>query len=118
MGQPHEYKVQIDGKTENVDKIIEERNKKEMLDALKKYMPIGSIVKIRGSFRKYMIAGFNSNIEKTIYDYLACEYPFGFDNHHENVRFNHDEIESVYHIGFINNQEKKFKEELLGDNER
>lgn len=108
-----EYTVKVNGSSENIGEKIQQRSNEELVNAMKKYMPIGSIVKIRDSFKKYMIMGFNSKFDDKIYDYLACEYPFGLDSEHKSDVFNHNQIEKVFHIGFVNNQEKNFKLELL-----
>jgi len=80
-------------------------------------MPVGSIVKIKGSFKKYIIIGFKYEANNKIYDYLFCEYPFGIDSNHKTHMFNHEEIEKIFHIGFINHQEKSFKADLIDDEE-
>ena len=110
-----DYKFIIDGKTENVAERIEQRKNEEIANAMKKYMPIGSIVKIKESFKNYMIIGFNHEMKEELYDYISCEYPYGVDGEHGTFVFNHNQIDKVLHIGFVNNQEKSFKAELIGD---
>lgn len=111
-----ECKFEIKGSKENVGEIIQQRNREELARAMDKYMPIGSVVKIQDSYKNYMIIGFNYNLNNRSYDYLACEYPFGIDSNHQSKVFDHNQIEKVFHIGFVNNQEKKFKSDLLENN--
>ncbi len=113
VADAREYKFKVNGSSENVGKKIQQRSNEELVNAMKKYMPIGSIVKIGDSFKNYMIMGFNPKVDNKIYDYLACEYPFGLDSNHQSSVFNHNQIEKIFHIGFVNNQEKSFKSELL-----
>lgn len=114
LANDKEYRFKISGSSENVEEKIQQRSNEELANAMKKYMPIGSIVRIKNSFKNYMIIGFNHKLDNTTYDYLACEYPFGVDLNHQNTLFNHNQIEKVFHIGFINNQEKSFKSHLTG----
>ena len=91
-----------------------ENNKKNIIsENLKKYMPIGSVVRVDNSDQLCMIIGFqyidNNNNE---YDYLASYYPYGIDKQHSLVFFNHSQILSTYHIGYINALERNFKESL------
>lgn len=113
-----EYEFNIEGSAKNVSERIQRRNNEELSKAMEKYMPIGSVVKIKNSFNNYMLIGFNCEKGNERYDYLACEYPFGLDVNHQITAFNHDQIEKIFHIGFVNNQEKSFKVQLnqISDN--
>ena len=104
-----EYVFKNNSTSNNFAEEIQKRRMDEMANAMKKYMPIGSVVKIAESFKNYMIIGFDCKIAEKIYDYLACEYPFGIDSNHRSCGFNHEQIEKVFYIGFVNNQEKIFK---------
>lgn len=108
-----EYKFKINDLSDNVGERIQQRSNEELVNAMKKYMPIGSVVKIGNSFKNYMIMGFNYKVGNKIYDYVACEYPFGLSAENKSCAFDHAQIEKVFHIGFVNNQEKSFKTKLL-----
>ena len=87
-----------------------------MKEIKEKYLPIGTVVILKGATKRLMIAGFcaidNSNKEK-IWDYSGCMYPEGFLNSDQICLFNHDQIEKVYHIGLSNDaEEKEFKKTL------
>lgn len=114
IADKHEYNFRINGVSENVAERIEQRKKEELSQAMQKYMPIGSVVKIKDSFQYYMIIGFNYKSNDGKFDYLACQYPYGVDIEHSTTSFNHEDIEKIFHIGFVNNQEKHFKAELIG----
>ena len=80
-----------------------------------KFLPIGSIVLLKGGTKKAMVTGFCSVAaeDKTkIYDYTGCIYPEGYLDFDQVCLFDHDQIEKVYHLGYIDEEEKNFKEEL------
>ena len=118
VAHKNEYKVNIDGNTENIAEIIKKRSEQDIQLAMKKYMPIGSVVKLKESLKKYMIIGFKDIDEKELYDYLGCEFPYGVKKNAENKKFNHEDIDRVYYIGFFNEQAKSYRDELNGENER
>lgn len=80
-----------------------------------KFLPIGSVVLLKGGTKKAMITGFCSvaSEEKTkIYDYTGCIYPEGYLDFDQVCLFDHNQIEKIYHLGYIDDEEKSFKEEL------
>ena len=112
LGRDGEFKFGT--KEDNVDfqQILQEREENNKIDALEKYMPIGSVVKVKGNINKYMIIGFKDVNNEKSKDYLACIYPYGVDKTHRIYFFNNLQIEKVYFIGYINNQEREFKKDL------
>ena len=116
--QEGEYEFEIDGSKNGVIQRMLDREKSELLEAMKKPMPIGSVVTLYDDYNKYMIVGFNYNNGDTIKDYLGCRYPYGIDEENKTIGFNHSQIDRVYFIGYVNNHEKTFKNKLKEDNER
>ena len=87
-----------------------------MKEIKEKYLPIGSVVILKGATKRLMISGFcaidNSNTNK-IWDYSGCIYPEGFINSNQICLFDHEQIEKIYHIGLLNDaEEKEFKTNL------
>ncbi|MCR4908840.1 MAG: DUF4176 domain-containing protein [Lachnospiraceae bacterium] len=78
-------------------------------------LPIGSIVLLRGAKRKLMITGRILSDEKLeqIYDYVGCLYPEGNTGEENQYFFNRDAIERVCFIGCQDEEELKFKSEIL-----
>ncbi len=80
-----------------------------------KYLPLGTIVKLKTGTKKVMITGFcmydNNNGHK-LYDYCGCLYPEGMLSNREAHLFNHSDIEKVCHLGVSDEEEKKFKVNL------
>jgi len=80
----------------------------------KKYLPIGTIVNLKSDKKNLMISGFCiiSQDDNKMYDYIACLYPEGMLDPNKSIVFDHHEIENVHFLGYINDEEKKFKTEL------
>lgn len=80
-----------------------------------KYLPIGTVVMLKGGTKRVMITGFcvmqESDKEK-VWDYSACLYPEGMLSSTQNCLFNHDQIEKVYYLGLIDEEEEEFKKKL------
>lgn len=80
-----------------------------------KYLPIGTIVLLKGGKKRAMITGFCSvaqeNQEK-IYDYSGCVYPEGYLSSNQVCLFDHDQIEKIFFVGYEDDEEKIFKDKL------
>ena len=81
-----------------------------------KYLPIGTVVVLKGATKRIMITGFASmspETGETIFDYSGCIYPEGFMSYNEVCVFNHEQIEKVYFKGYVDDEETNFKKELV-----
>ena len=80
-----------------------------------KYLPIGTVVLLKGGKKRAMITGFCSvaqeNQEK-IYDYSGCVYPEGYLSSNQVCLFDHDQIDKIFFVGYEDDEEKAFKEKL------
>ena len=85
IGNDNEYKFKINGTEDNIAAKINTRKQYEMTEGMQKYMPIGSILSIKGQDDLIMIIGFNYISNNIISDYLGCTYPYGIDNEHKNL---------------------------------
>ena len=80
-----------------------------------KYLPIGTVVMLKGGTKRVMITGFCAIEEKNgnkMWDYSGCMYPEGFLSSNETCLFDHEQIEKVYHFGLIDEEEEEFKAKL------
>lgn len=80
-----------------------------------KFLPIGSVVLLKGGTKKAMVTGFCSVVaeDKTkMYDYTGCVYPEGYIDFNQICLFNHEQIEKVFHYGYEDEEEAEFKKEL------
>lgn len=86
------------------------------MEIQEKYLPIGTVVILKGGKKKVMITGFISVAveagNEKVYDYSGCIYPEGFLSSDQVCLFNHEQIEQVFYLGFVNEEEKEFKEKL------
>lgn len=86
-----------------------------MNEKYKKFLPIGTVVLLKGGTKRIMIMGFcpvAENDQTKIYDYSAVLYPEGYLRPDQICLFNHEQIEKIYCLGLSDDEEKKFKEEL------
>ena len=73
-------------------------------------LPIGSVVLLRGGQTPIMIAGLcQMTLTKEgeggeLYDYVGVPYPIGFTRADEMVQFDHEAVERVLGIGFMNEE--------------
>lgn len=82
----------------------------------KKFLPIGTVVMLKGGKKRVMITGFyatSGNNKEKIWDYSGCLYPEGYLSSKQTGLFDHEQIEKVYHMGLADDEEEKeFKKTL------
>jgi len=82
---------------------------------MKNYLPIGSVVLLKGGNKRVMIYGrqqFQAATGKE-WDYIACLYPEGNINEEYMYLFNEEEIQKIFFLGFQDEEEENFKEKIL-----
>ena len=88
-----------------------------MMELDKKYLPIGTVVMLKGGDKRLMIIGFRAvssddigeeGIDK-VWDYSACVYPEGLISSNAIYVFDHNQIEEIYSLGYKDEEEKAFK---------
>ncbi len=90
---------------------------------MKKLLPIGSVVSLKGATKSVMIIGIlQGDEEGNRFDYISCLYPEGYIDQETFFLFNHDDIEQVEFLGCINAEMQVYMERLkqqgaLGSNE-
>ncbi len=81
-----------------------------------KFLPIGTVVLLKGGKKRLMITGYcpMGNGEKAgmVYDYAGCIYPEGMIFAENIAAFNHEQIETVYQKGLIDEEFNTFHEKL------
>ena len=80
-----------------------------------KFLPVGTVVMLKGGKKRLMITGFyvmDGEKNDKIYDYCGCLYPEGVVSADKNALFNHEQIEKIYYMGYIDEEEKEFKSKL------
>lgn len=80
-----------------------------------RFLPVGTVVMLKGGSKRVMIAGFCAMSEEAgekVYDYSGCLYPEGFISSNQTCLFDHEQIEKVYFKGLIDEEEVEFKKKL------
>ena len=80
-----------------------------------KWLPAGSVVLLKESTKKIMIIGYlQARPEDTskVYDYCACLYPEAYQDANHLYLFNHDQIETIYSVGYIDQEHLAFLDRL------
>ena len=81
----------------------------------KEYLPLGSIVLLKGARKKLMITGYavsTPDFPDTLFDYCGCMYPEGTIRSDTICVFNHSEINKVIFKGYLDDEEKAYLESL------
>lgn len=71
---------------------------------MKDFLPVGSVVLLKGANKKLMIIGILqvNPTQRKIYDYLGVPYPEGFMGADNNFLFNHEDINDIIFVGYTN----------------
>lgn len=92
----------------------------------KRFLPIGTVVLLKGGKREIMITGYcimpNGDVydksgkvnlkEGQIFDYGACLYPEGVQTSDQLFAFNHDQIAKICFRGYVTDDQKEMSEAL------
>ena len=81
----------------------------------KKFLPIGTVVLLKGGTKRVMINGFCTMAEgkkDEVWDYSGCPFPEGMISSKQVLLFDHEQITEVCHMGLVDAEEKEFKKEL------
>ena len=89
-------------------------NKKVEISVENTFLPIGSVVMLKGATTPLVIIGFAvvEQSKEEIWDYMGVMYPVGYISPDKNLLFNRDQIETVISEGFSDDNEKLFRLEL------
>ena len=92
-----------------------------------KFLPIGTVVLLKGGKKELMIMGYcivpsgdvydkSGKIDNDgkIFDYGACFYPEGMVTSDQMFAFNHEQIEKVCYMGYESDKQKEISKVLNG----
>lgn len=81
---------------------------------IKNYLPLGSIVRLKGGTRKLVIIGINQKgSDDKSYDYSSVLYPYGYLNADELFLFNNSNIEEIIYKGYSDKELENYYEDLV-----
>lgn len=79
-------------------------------------LPLGTVISLSGIDHRIMIVGYARYKEgdmSHVYDYVGCYYPEGFVGSDKTIIFDHSMIESLYYIGFNNEDATQFMNKVV-----
>lgn len=81
---------------------------------MKNFLPIGSVVLLKEGKKRIMIYGRlqRNNDNGKLFDYIGCFYPEGSIDTTKVIMFNHEDIETLFFIGFQDGEELTFRKKL------
>ena len=80
-----------------------------------KFLPIGTVVTLKGGTVKLMITGFcvtTPEHEGVMFDYSALPYPIGEIVNDSRAMFNHEQIETINHMGYESEEDIEYKKQI------
>ena len=80
-----------------------------------KFLPVGTVVILKGGKKRLMVTGFcmlDKNNNNKMYDYSGCLYPEGMVSSDQTALFDHSQIEKIFYMGLVDEEEKLFKAKL------
>jgi hypothetical protein len=80
-----------------------------------KFLPIGTVVTLKGGTVKLMIVGFcaiSQEHEGQMFDYSALPYPVGEIIEGGRALFNHEQIDKIEHMGMESEEDLEYKEQI------
>jgi hypothetical protein len=75
-------------------------------------LPIGSIIQVKEAEKEMMIIGILQQNGEDRYDYIGVLYPEGYMSQDEIYLFNHEDIEKVSFLGYVNIEHQTFRNNL------
>lgn len=82
----------------------------------KKYLPIGTIVKLKGVDKLALVAGYFPQGESRkgyVWDYSAFPYPEGMIENDKVIQFDNDSIEKIIVMGYQDEKQMQFIRVLM-----
>ena len=80
-----------------------------------KYLPIGTVCMLKNATKRVMITGFAAKGKESgdkVYDYVGCLYPEGIVNSNQNLLFDHEQIDKIFYMGYVDDEQKDLMNKL------
>lgn len=75
-----------------------------------KFLPIGTVCILKNAKKRVMITGFAAKGKETgdkMFDYMGCLYPEGVLSSDKNLLFDHDQIDKIFYMGYVDDEQKQ-----------
>ena len=80
---------------------------------MKNLLPLGSVVLVKEATKSLIIVGTRQkDNEGKKYDYVACLFPEGYINAEMFFLFNHEDIEKVRFVGYIDSEVQVYEQKI------
>ena len=81
---------------------------------MEKYLPIGTVVRLKGGMKNLMIFGRIQKAESSgkVYDYVSCLYPEGNIDRRHTYLFNEVDIDEIVYMGYVDETEMELKKKI------
>lgn len=78
---------------------------------MKDLLPLGSVITLKNGDKRILIIGRLQQSVKTneVFDYAAVLWPEGYIDKNHVYLFNHEDIQTLYHIGLQDTNEFQFR---------
>ena len=76
-------------------------------------LPIGSVIHVKGANKNMMVVGTAVIAENTEYDYMGVLYPEGYVDNNHTYLFNHDDIDKVLFLGYVDSEMQVFRTKIV-----
>ncbi len=80
-----------------------------------RFLPAGSVVLLKDSTKKVIIMGYcqaKATDRTQVFDYCGAPFPEGYMSVDKVYLFNHEQIEEIYFVGYMDEEQKLFMEKL------
>lgn len=74
-------------------------------------LPIGSVLMLKNSTHRVMITGYAQRKldgSERVFDYAGCAFPEGVIGPDQTFLFNHDQIDTLYSLGYVDGESQVF----------
>ena len=81
---------------------------------MKTFLPIGSVVLLKGAEKKVMVCG-RLQVQpgdNKVYDYSGCMYPEGILDTKQMYLFDNEDIDKLYYVGMQDEDEFKMRAQI------
>lgn len=85
------------------------------MNEFSEYLPIGTVLLLKGAQKKVMITGHSPiDMERKdrIYGYLGCIFPEGIIKSDENILFNAKDIDKIFFKGYVDEEQEDYLKDL------
>lgn len=80
---------------------------------MKNFLPVGSVVLLKGAKKRLMIIGRIQVCDRKIYKYSGVLYPEGYLGDDKLYVFNEEDVDVLYYKGMQDEEEFQFEEQLI-----